>query len=209
MALGRAYRDGRGVAADPQRARQWLSTRGGRGGDRRKQDRRWARPGDGRGPAATALGSAAEDGDSFLDEATGHRRAPDRPTRARQSALCPGCGDSRRGRATPARGGGAGAGPWSPATASPKTTDPASPGLIRAAEGGDTGAMANLGQRYLTGDGVRPDPTRALEYLVPAAEAGDADAMAAIGTALISGDGVERDVPGGAGSCCRRRRGRP
>jgi len=57
--------------------------------------------------------------------------------------------------------------------------------------------MANLGQRYLTGDGVRPDPTRALEYLVPAAEAGDADAMAAIGTALISGDGVERDVPGG------------
>lgn len=55
----------------------------------------------------------------------------------------------------------------------------------RAARNGDATALYSMGMRYLGGEGVRRNISRAIEYLSAAAQAGDGEAAAEAGHALL------------------------
>jgi TPR repeat protein len=65
--------------------------------------------------------------------------------------------------------------------------------LQRRIAAGDTKALAELGSRYGTGNGVEKDYAKAIEVLRAAADKGEADAQFYIGTAYANGLGVPRD----------------
>lgn len=60
---------------------------------------------------------------------------------------------------------------------------------------GDANAQFALGQKYLEGDGVDPDPVRAASLFRQAAEAGDHRAQLALGLLYREGAGVPQDPP--------------
>jgi len=66
--------------------------------------------------------------------------------------------------------------------------------LLRAAEGGDTRAQADLGLIYKLGRGIAPDPVKAVVWLRKAAEAGDSKAQNNLGSLYYRGDGVLKDL---------------
>lgn len=66
--------------------------------------------------------------------------------------------------------------------------------LEEAAQGGHAGAMEALGERYLAGEGVAPDPERAERWLVEATRSGRDGAALRLGRAYLSGEGLARDV---------------
>jgi len=66
--------------------------------------------------------------------------------------------------------------------------------LRRAAEGGHTGAMVQLGKLYRTGLGVLQNFDLTLDWLRKAAEGGDAEGMLELGRLYRSGTGVKQDL---------------
>jgi TPR repeat protein len=66
---------------------------------------------------------------------------------------------------------------------------------LRAAEAGNLRAIANMGERYVDGDGVTRDRVKGLALLRRAAEAGSADAMTTLATCYRMGKGVVEDIP--------------
>jgi len=69
--------------------------------------------------------------------------------------------------------------------------------LRQAAEDGDGHVLKDLGQRYLTGDGIPFDPEVGRAHLEKSIRLGNNDARARLGEALIRGTGVRKDVPKG------------
>lgn len=65
--------------------------------------------------------------------------------------------------------------------------------LVKAAEGGNSGAQYNLGVCYLRGDGVERDAALARQWLQRAADTGLAPAQAALGYMHLRADGVAYD----------------
>ncbi len=61
------------------------------------------------------------------------------------------------------------------------------------AEAGNAAAQRNLGLLYQTGQGVEPDPARAVRWYRSAAEAGNARAQANVGNLYLAGEGVAQD----------------
>ena len=64
----------------------------------------------------------------------------------------------------------------------------------RAAEESDTKAMLNLGNCYMTGDGVTKDAKKAVKLFERASNMGDADAMFTFAVYCENGNGVEKNV---------------
>ena len=69
--------------------------------------------------------------------------------------------------------------------------------LRQAGENGDSHVLKDLGQRYLTGDGVPLDPEYGRAQLKKSIRLGNNDARARLGEALIRGIGTKKDVSGG------------
>lgn len=65
--------------------------------------------------------------------------------------------------------------------------------LSKAAAAGHPGAMIELGQLYVEGQGVPKDPTVAVTLYRQAIDAGSTDGMNHLGVAYVAGEGVERD----------------
>jgi len=64
---------------------------------------------------------------------------------------------------------------------------------MKAAEKGDAGAQYNLGVCYATGNGVKKNAARAVEWYTKAARQGNADAQNNLGQCYITGVGVDKD----------------
>jgi TPR repeat protein len=65
--------------------------------------------------------------------------------------------------------------------------------LTKAADGGDVLAQAQLGNAYMTGNGVAQDDTKAIPLLTKAATAGNGNAQANLGYIYSTGRGVPKD----------------
>lgn len=65
--------------------------------------------------------------------------------------------------------------------------------LMKAAQSGDVKAQANLGRKYIHGDGVKKDFDAAMIWISKAAQQGDVDSQFWMGWSLSSGIGLPQD----------------
>ncbi len=66
--------------------------------------------------------------------------------------------------------------------------------LMRQAKGGDAKAQAELGRRYIEGDGVAKDASKAVLWLQKSASLGNAEAQRKLGAAHFYGEGAPKDA---------------
>ena len=76
----------------------------------------------------------------------------------------------------------------------PASANPNVQALIRSAEAGAAEAAQELGEKFRTGDGVKPDLAKALHWYRVGAELGDAEAQNNLGTMLLNGVGCQADA---------------